>query len=401
LLSVGFRAISALVVGKGIALFWGPAGTVFFGQAMNLWAVFSSICIDGLGKGLVKYGAAEKENHPKQTWIGLSLLGFLLLMAACFGLGIFLDFFSDFLAPWGKTENLTGLFFCFGFLGISYLLNHFFLLWQKNQFQAAAISFSSLGGMLGTFFAIWQEFSAGFMVYSFLVGQSLFGIASFLIFKSKIPLHFVFEKLPFREFGLLMVFGLSLAFNGFLTQALVFSWTQWAISTLGPELMGIQMAMNRLSDFISIPLLAVSQSIMMPQLASKIHEPIVFKNLIKPYFQQVFQGIFILLALLFFFYQPLLHFLFSEEYEAPKPWIIWQLAGDLFKCSSYSFAILLLVFGKLRLYFFLELGSVLVLMVGSLFLLPYFGPLGLFIVHFFRFFFYWVVMAWLYRKFLF
>jgi hypothetical protein len=64
--SVGFRAFSALAVGKWIAVCFGPSGTALFGQMMNLYATYANIPNDGLSRAMVKEGAHAHQQGDEE-----------------------------------------------------------------------------------------------------------------------------------------------------------------------------------------------------------------------------------------------------------------------------------------------------------------------------------------------
>ena len=399
-MAVAVRALSALTLGKWIAVLFGPYGTLIFGQLMNLFGVFSTLSYDGLSKAVIKNGASEPDAGKASAWIQAGMQLLLLLMAAA-GLLLYLSGrFTDWLLPLSASPLFPVLLLCFFVLSLSYFLGQIFLVWQKTSIQALCSALLSVGGIAG--FALSRWFDTGLMatLCSMLIGQALSGFSGYLIFRRHIPWrpHFRVSLWPLGR--PLLHFALALSAAGFIQQGLNYLWVQWAMLQSGADMMGVWMAMNRLSDMLNIPVLAIANTVLLPLLSARLGNDKGIRDVMLPVFQKSFLGILLFMLGLFWLYPQVLHLFFSSDFNALPSWTAWQVAGDVFKSSAYFISILILVMGQTRFFFILEIGSVLFLVAASRILFPVLGEEAYFVVHFFRYLLYWLIIVLQYRRFL-
>jgi PST family polysaccharide transporter len=400
LIAVALRALSALALGKWIAILFGPYGTLIFGQIMNLFGVFSTLSYDGLSKGMIKNGASEINPEKASAWVQAALQILLLLMSLAVVLIYAAGMLTDRLLPLSASPAFPVLLLCFFLLSLSYFLGQIFLVWQKSNLQAICSALLSGGGIAG--FALARWFGAGLMsaMIWMLLGQALAGISGFLYFQRFIPRRFIKPSSVWVLARPLLHYVLALSSAGFIQHGLNYLWVQWAMGQSGSETMGIWMAMNRLADMVNIPVLAIANTVLLPRLSARLSDEKGIREVILPVFQNSFGFIVIFMLLLFLVYPQVLHLFYSSGFNAEPSWTVWQLAGDVFKSSSYFISILMLVMGHTRFFFILEIGSVLFLMGCSRLLLPQMGTEAYFLIHFFRYLIYWLLIVMRYRRYL-
>jgi len=399
--SVGFRAFSALAVGKWIAVCFGPSGTALFGQMMNLYATYANIPNDGLSRAMVKEGAhAHQQEDEEATEIavqnGLALLGILLVLEWLIAGIIYL--FTNWFEPFESDGNLFSMLLFFGALSAAYYAGNMFLVWKKTQYQVLSMTFLSFGGLLGILAVSLLGYGIQECLLGFLGGQSAGGLLFFLITRKDLPLKRFrlswYQPLAKR----MIVFTLTLASTGLIHQVANYSLVHWAIDTMGTQKVGLWMAMNRFADAFNTPVLAIANSILLPMLASHASHIPKLREILRPIFRQSLVVLLVGMAMLYWLYPVLLPVLFSKEFVADPNWTKMQLFGDFFKSSTYVIAIVMLAMGHTRFYFWLETGSVAIQIGLTYGLFQIFGFEGMFLAHAIRYCLYWLAIVLNYRK---
>lgn len=404
LLSVAIRSVSSLTVGKIIALNFGPAGTALFGQLINLYSAFSITGTDGLGRAVVRDGAAADGQQNERgvyesVGTGLGLLAVLLaaewlilsIVYAATGWSVQgLEGYRSVLL-WGMFSLVTG----------GYFFSNLFLVRKLTQLQAYSTTALSIGALAGLGLAIWFHLD---LTDSLLLLFGMQAITGFLVFGTywkKLNLHL--SRLVFnpKQVKSILVFAFTIASTGMLAKLGDYGLIQWAINRFGESNVGIWLAMNKIADSLNIPVLVVVNSILFPILASKKDSVPELRAFFRPVFGQGFLVVSMGILFLFLFYPILLNLLFSSDFSAANPWKYSQLVGDFFRISSYIICVLPLALGHTRFYFWLELGSIATIITISVLFAEALGFQGLFVAHAVRYFLYWLVIALKYRNLLF
>lgn len=398
---MGFRALFSLAVGKWIAVAFGTTGTALFGQLMNLFTAFCILPNDGLARSIIRESAVESAKEDAErvrqvAWTGLVLM--LVIFALEWLVSGLIGWTTQWFDPFQSAGYLYAFQLAFGILSASYLMGTVFLVWKKANLQAIQSTFLSLGGLVGV--VVIGLLGGGIMdcLLGFLGGQAAGGFLVFFWLRNKIPLgrpHFKWDPVLGKR---LLKFAFTLASIGLLNQIGIYGLVHWALETMGTDKVGLWMAMNRFADAFNTPILAVANSILLPLLSSQIGNQSELRKILRPIFFQSLGVLGLGMLILFLAYPILLPILFSKEFQADTPWIAWQLAGDFFRSNTYVISILILAFGHTRFYFFLESGSVAMLLLLSYFLFDRFGYVGMFMAHFIRYALYWLVIVWHYRK---
>ncbi len=379
---------------------FGPAGTALFGQLMNLYACFSSIPYDGLGRAVIKEGSLsdQEENEQSSEKIvsaSYFLLGFLLVIQWL--ITIVLSQFTTWFSPFQETGLLPWFLFSFGSLATVYFGSSMFLVWQKTKLQAITISALAMGGLAGILLSYLAEFEVYKTLLSFMFGQSLGGLLVLIWGSGRLV---KMRQKPIWNVPIakkLMLFAVAFSSTIFINQLGNYGLVHWAIEEMGTQKVGLWMAMNRISDIFNIPLLAIANSILLPLLASQAQNLPELRKILSPIFKQSFVGLAIGLTILFFLYPYVLPILYTKEFQTEFYWTAWQLAGDFFKSSTSIVSILILALGHTRFYFWIETLSMLFILTFSWLLFHKFGFVGMFIAHFMRFILYWAAIIWRYR----
>ncbi len=401
LVSVGFRAGSALAVGKVIALAFGPAGTALFGQAMNLYTALANIPAESISRAMVREGAAShKAGDESGAGIAAMSASMLVLVVFIFQaiLSALISMYTDWFQPFQSADSgIVPLLLAFALVGAGTFSASYFLIWSKTNLQALSATFMSIGGLLGVLILWFLD--AGFFacLMGFLVGQAIGSFALLLYRSAEIPSFFRAEFWSFPHAKRMVVFAFAIASAGLVNQVSQYALVHWALNSMGAEKVGLWMAMNRVADSLNIPILAVANSILLPTLAGLASNRKEIRNFLRPIFRQSLGWLVIGMLVLLVLYPLLLQILFSADFVAEREQILWQLFGDFFRSSSCVFSVLMLALGHTRFYFWLETASALFFLLVNQFLFSKYGFACLFITHAFRYLFYWLVIVLRYR----
>ena len=401
LLSVGVRSISALAVGKIIALWFGPSGTALFGQLINLYSGFSITGSDGVGRAIVKDGSQQdsegnEEAVSRTVGTGFGLLALLLCVQWAILLLIFL------LTGW-TVQGFEGLptvwiWGLFSLITVGYFVGYLFLIRKQTQWQAYTITSMSLGGLIGLGVGVLLGFTLQNALLALFGFQAAAGLASASLHWNK--LNFSISSLTFDRSLVkgILVFAFTIAATGMLARLSDYGLVQWAIGRFGDNHVGIWLAMNKIADSLNIPVLVVINSIVFPIVASKKNEMREIRLFLKPILRQAFLAIAVGMVFLFIFYPLVLQILFSSDFKANTSWKYLQLVGDFFRINSYLVGVLPLALGDTRFYFWLELSSIVTIIALSVYLGGAFGFTGLFLAHAIRYGLYCLSLGIKYRK---
>ena len=172
----------------------------------------------------------------------------------------------------------------------------------------------------------------------------------------------------------------------------------WAIDFHGDAHVGIWLAMNRLADAVNIPILAVTNAILLPLLSANAQQPAALRGIMKPIFRQTFGLTFLGFGFVFLVYPFLMKFLFSAAFQVETNWTLWQVTGDFFRSNAFLLSILCLATGATRFFFWLEISSIAVSILLTIGLSQTLGMDGIFIAHTIRFGLYWICLFWRFRQ---
>lgn len=401
LTSVGWRAVSALAVGKIIALGFGPPGTALFGQAMTLYGTLNNLPGDALARAMVREGNAARSEGDEAGQEKAAFTAMMLL----FGLYLFLALISwqvsmhtDWFKPFQAAAGILQYLLAFALLGFGSFSASWFLIWGKTGLQAMSASLMSMGGLLGLILAWISGLDFFDCLLAFFLGQAAGSLLWMLLKLKELPNFLIMGNWNTVLARKLMGFALALAGSGLANLLLQYILVQWALEQMGAAAVGQWMAMNRLADAFTIPILAVANSILLPTLTGLTGNLEGLRSFIRPIFRQSLFWLIPGMLILWLIYPTLLQILFSREFSAPAHLLPWQLTGDYFRSSTCVFAVLMLAKGHTRYYFWLESASALFMLTGTLILFPYFGYESLFMVHAVRYFLYWMAIVLTYRR---
>lgn len=397
LASVGWRALSALATGKIIALAFGPAGTALFGQALNLFSIQAGIPSDALARAMVREGNAGSDAARQNAASTASVL-LLLVFTLIAIVSLLLSHLTSWFEPFASVGNISSFFLAFFLAAAGSFTGSYFLIWKKTNLQALSVSFMALGGLAGLSISHWAGLGFFECLIGFLVGQAA-GAFGLLVWKmTELPALFSNVSLDFSLAGRLLRFASALAASGAVSMISGYALVHWSMETMGAVSVGKWMAMNRLADTFTIPILAVANSILLPALAGLSGNPEGLRKFLKPVFRFSMRWLFPAILLLWLAYPMLMRLLFSSDFSVDSGLLPWQLAGDYFRGSTSVFAVLMLALGHTRFYFWLETASSLFMLAGTWMLYPKLGFAALFWMHAVRYFLYWLVIVLRYRR---
>ena len=401
-----FRTGSNLALTKLIALYFGPAGITLLAHFQNLVALFTTLPNDGTHAGLIRFLAPEKTGSV--TFRGYLFTGLLLNFLLFLVLAAFLliwpeTYFSPFLNEGsGPGFWLWVLLFLAGML----LLLVFLLgltVWQAKQrlprYLVAQVAAAAGSLVLVAIFA--PRFSLPQTLLAYLAGLSL-PVWWLLFVALKNKRYWLqkpdFKKLYFRQLSTFLLMALSVLVGS----KLVDFWVRDHImEQFGNGPTGFWQAAVKLSDNYTMVFLAVLGLAYYPQLSARLAAPETVKAFVKPIFWTLSGAVLLGLVLVYGLRDWLLVLLFQQDFLPARTLLPYQLAGDLFKLSSWLLAYLLMAQEKVKLYIGLNLASAALYGALVLWLTQDLQMAGVVEAHFWRYLVFWLFLVIWFRKYLF
>lgn len=403
LVSVGFRALASLAMNKWIALSFGPAGTAIFGQFINLFAVFSSISVEGLARGMIREGSffnSSKQEGEIGKTIGSSLILLLAILLVQWVILYFSGEYTSWVEPFSSSPIWVWLFPGLSVLTFTFFSSNFFLIRSQTHYQSTFVTLISFGAFGGLAVSQWLGNDLLTTLILITTGQIFIGLLVFIFYFKNLKIRLINLKFDLKLAKKIMSFTLVVSSTFLFSKLADYGLVSWAMDHHGKETTGIWLAMNRLADSINIPILAVVNGILLPLLSGKSNKPDEIKSILAPLFRQLAFWTVVGLAVLFFLYPSVLGLFFSNQFVSQNSWAGWQLAGDFFKSNSYLLSGLSLALGTTRFYFWLEISSVILIVVLTLFLSSWLGEMGIFAAHGIRYGLFWLALTVRFRRYI-
>jgi len=374
------RMCTGLVSVKVVASIIGPAGVALVGQLNNFSTIALSLATGGINSGITKYVAEYKGDEEKvKQYITTA---FRITVACSLVIGLFLLLLCK---PLSKLVMLTPqywyVFAIFGFTIIFYGLNTLIVsivngYKQFNKYVKVNIV-SSLFGVCFTVTLVLLWGLPGALI-SAVTFQSLMIVVSILMLRRLEWLrkeYFIgkFRKAIASQYFRYSLMTLTAAFTTPLVQMFLRSYVMTEISTTEA---GWWEGMNRISNMYLMVITTSFSVYYLPRLSEITDRKELRHEIIKAFkvIIPMLLGGFTIIYILRFF---IIRLLFTPEFMPMSQLFIWQMAGDLFKISSWLLAYVLIAKAMTRISILNEVLSSLTYACLGYFLIKFNGIVGL------------------------
>lgn len=404
-LTIVVKSVGSFTINKIFAYYYGPSGFLIFAHFQSFIAILLGIPTDGINIGVIKYlSNKDSSDYEKKnlfySGLLLNLLFFLLSIA------FILIFFNYFYSYFGKGLSPLLWIALLSWALFIQILNFFFLsmllIDQKLKWYFLFNSLSSIISVLGVYFASQSYSFTTALIISALAPGFVFLLGFPIIKKVTITKElssFVLPKKFFlKSLSSYVIMALSILVFG---KVVDFVLRQYLIVNFSLELTGLWQAVAKLSEYYTSIVVSLIGMIYFPKVAQILNH---FKGL-KEYLQQILK-VYVPIVLLGLFSVYLLRdffllFFFNEAFLPASGLFKYQLIGDFFKLTSYVFAYLISAQARTMLFISSQAASALVFIILVYFSTKLWGIEGVPIAHSIRYFFYWLFLLFIYRRYLF
>ncbi|WP_051200111.1 O-antigen translocase [Flavobacterium subsaxonicum] len=400
-LSLLVRVAGGLLGSKMIALFIGPSGMAVTGNLRNLLTSVDAFSTFGMQNGIIKY-TAENSTAKEQLNRILATTFLSIFIAIAVLMLIFIlpaTYWSAYIL--GSTQYA----WVFRVLGITlpmYTGNLIFLAVLNglgNYKQVIYLNiYGNIVGVLSTALLIWQMGLSGA-----LLGLTVY--PSILFFFSAYHMQRLFPGFTFLR----KKYFDKTIFNGLLS----YSFMSLVTAVLGPVIYiairnmitggysaneaGYWDAVGRIANFYLMFATTMLTVYFLPKL-SKAHTNAETKAVFKSYYKLILPVFGAGLLLVYVLREFIIRVLFAKNFLPMENLFVWQLCGDFFKVCSLILGYEFFAKKMTKAFIFTEVFSFALLYISSYFLVDYFGAEGAVMAHAITYFFYFLVLAFYFRK---
>lgn len=375
------KILVGLIVGKLIAVQFGPEGVGLAGNYRQLITVLGVLAGAGIFNGITKYIAEYEqanrldEQHRLLGTASTFVLGFSITIGLSFlffSQQISLLLFSD-----SKFAQVIQILAVLQFV-IAY--SNLLLAILKGYRDALANAFSII---IGTVLAL-----IGFYILQLVWGYhgALVGLALLPAFSLFPAIYFVNRKRTINWQALRPSWNNNIAYklSKFTVMTLITAVTipvayyllrEQLLKHYGWREVGIWQGVSTISDAY-LQFITAAFSVYLLPTFSRIKEPLALSKSVIKHLLMILPLVFVVSFCVWLVRDWVIWLLFSEEFNAMNPLFIWQLGGDILKVGCYVFGYLIISQASLRLYLLAEVSQFSLLVGFSHWLIPNKGAIG-------------------------
>lgn len=388
---------TGLISAKVVALCIGPTGMAWVGNLRNFITAVENIATLGMTNGIVKY-TTEYRNDPN-TQVAfihtvLTVLTAVALMTSL-GIGSLAVLWNPMLLEGYATD--TSLWWWIA-VALPWYLVSIILVTILNGLEAfrQVVKIQTLGAILGLgitvglvySYATWGALLAVVVAPAVSFGLSLWALRKTLqSYRPRVQWSFI------RNLSHFSLMALASSVIGPWVMILI---RKKLIAFHGLDQAGYWEALNRLSGFYFVFVTTLIGLYFLPKLVqseSRAEDREVFQA----YYGKIIPLFGIGLLLIYLLRNPLITFLYTEEFQPITSVLVWQLLGDF--CKALALLLGYRFFAKRQTLQFLitELGSLALLYVLCSLWIPLYGLHGLLYAYALNYAVYFLVLVLLYR----
>ncbi len=374
------KLLTAFITIKVVAITIGATGIALLGQLNNATSILMAFASAGITNGVIKFTSEYKENPNVLAQFLSTAFRITTGVSVLCGLGLII--FSEQLAFLILLQkSYAYIFIIFGCTILLYALNTLFIavlngFKEYKKFVWVSIA-TSIVGLLFSVNLIWWLGLKGALI-SAVTNQSIVLLLTLWIIrkagwftKYNFLQSFKFEFAK-KYFGF-TIMAITTALSGPLTQLFI---RGKAIHLLSAERAGWWEAMNRLSGMYLLIVTTSFTVYYLPRL-SELNDRAELKKEIYNACKFIIPIIAIGFVVIYVMRYWVIAILFSKDFYPMASLFSWQLAGDLFKISSFLFAFLMIAKSKTTLFVLTEVSFALLLLLLSVYFIQYNGIVGL------------------------
>ncbi len=403
--AVLIRVVAGFITSKAIAVFIGAEGLALIGNLRNFLTTIESFSTLGFSNGIVKYVAEFKEDKTKLneaigTVFTTILFATLIISLLCY-------FNAEAISSWIFDSEVSYVFiieilaFALPFYAANLIMTAIINGLSKYKTFVQINIYSQILGLAVTVFLIWKEQLEGALIAAVTIPGLLFFVTLFSFFD--IRSYFKTVKISSVNFNLLKNFSSYSAMALFTAAVLplVFVFIRnYLIDHVSMKDAGFWEAIRRISNYYLMFVSSLLALYILPRF-SQITNAFDFRKEVVQFYKTVIPIFGIGLICIYFLRSFIVYSLFTEEFQPVEDLFMWQLLGDFLKVISSVIAYQLIAKKMVLHYIGIELFSILILYLASIYFIDIYGVEGAVIAHFVNFAIHTVVIVILFKKLLF
>lgn len=363
------NALRAFAVNKLLAIFLPPAAFACVGQFLNFMCIGQATSSLALQNGWTALTAQNKDDREKLlgVWRGgfrlttfASLFTFMVAVVFCFVAPL------DTLLP-GVPARLAQAAILFALPGII----------ATNIVTITAAVMNGMGenrkwATINIVSSLWQVLWVAFFLYtgrlsvlSIIATQSI--VAAFFAIRVASRAGFSVKQIcktaldtrrPWFSYALMGLVPM-------VATPVVLTFIRMTVAFhFGNDAAGIWQSVWKVSDFLFMAMSAILTVILLPQVSPKMQRAEFFK-MFHPLLLRIMGISLAMVVVLYFCRSLLVQVLFSQTYMGAVDYLPLQLVGDFFRSGGYALALVLIARAETTKFIAVEIGSELLLAVGS------------------------------------
>lgn len=393
------RAVTALVLNKVVALFYGPTGITLLAHLQNLLTLVVQLPNDGVNRGAINLYQFASDEEKRPILKKVLLYNFAITVVITAILIIAKDYFWEKFYPISPEIDLIVIFG----LSIFFIVGHYSFLsiyqgYKRYARYAFITAISSLillfSGAIVTYY-----FELKYFLLIYLVAQALGFIASFLFYlkdysylkKLKASVNIDIRK-PIFQFILM---ALSVWLFTYLFDFII---RNFAISNFGYDQTGEWQAVVKISDQLKAVFVATTGAVFFTEVSSRLADSLSLKEYLGRTLVIILPLVFFALVFIYLIREPLLIILYSNKFVEAEKFFFYQLLGDFFAMFSYFFMYIIMAQRRTISYIFFQAFSGVLYLLFIYFLTPLYQLEGIVMAYCFRYILFLFIVVYYSRK---
>lgn len=395
------RMLTGMISVKIVASIIGPVGVALLGQLNNFTSILLGIANGGINGGITKYVAEYKDSNSNIKRILSNALQVTIICTVI--VSILLIILHNQLSYWIMLSYEYGyVFLIFGFTIFLYTLNSF-LISVLNGFKKFKkyIYVNIIGTIIGLVFSVTLVLALGLSgaLISAVTYQSIVVIATLFILRKEkwLNLSYYKDRLDKKTLKQFLGYSMMTIVSLSLVPTSQMFLRGYVIKEISPVAAGWWEGMNRISGMY-LNVITTSFSIYyLPRLSEIKSKKELRREIVKSY-KVIIPILITVFSIIYLIRKFIISLLFTPDFYPMENIFIWQMAGDLFKISSWLIAYLMIAKAMTKYYIFTEIIFSFSFVILGFILIKYNNILGLVQAYLINYIVYFIVMLILFRN---
>ncbi|WMW79254.1 O-antigen translocase [Undibacterium cyanobacteriorum] len=395
-IAVGIRMLAMLGLNKILAVLVGPAGYALFGQFQNAVTVINTFASGAINTGVTKY-TAEFHSDPQAQhalWRTAGTISISCAMLAAIGIALFHVQLAEVVL---KDKQFASVFLWLAGSLVLFVLNTLLMAILNGKKEVALYVSANISTSIATLVATWllaQVWGLSGALIALCINQSVvFFVTLALCWRQAwFKLNFLygqFDRDLAKKLGAYGLMAMVTAIAVPLSQILI---RNHLVDAFGWQATGMWQAVTRMSDVYLMLITTTLTVYYLPRLSELQTRAELMAEISK-----VSRFILPLTAfgagLVYLLKDWIVMLLFTQEFNAMKELLAWQLIGDVIKIGSWIFGFVMLGRAMTAAYVWTEIIFAASLVGLTYLFTPHFGLLGSVLAFALNYVLYWICTA--------